>query len=227
VALVAVAVPFSLLALLVAGSWGPLVRGDATVDAAVHRAALRSPVLVDAARAVTELGTSAVRLLVALAAVAFLLRRHAWRLALFLAATAGLGGVVDTLVKLLVDRARPVLPHPLARASGASFPSGHAMGTTVLFGALLLVFLPVLSRPGRRLASILAVGAVVAVGVSRVVLGVHYPSDVIGGWLLGLAWLAAATAIFNLFRVETGQPGLVTLGRGVEPEEADRLRAAG
>ncbi len=225
-ALVVVAVPFSALALLVAGSWGPMVGADAAVESAVHRAALRSPALVGLARGVTELGNSMVRLAVAVAVVAFLLRRHAWRLALFLGTTTALGVAVDTLLKALVGRARPVFPDPFARASGESFPSGHAMGATVLFGALLLVFLPMLSSIGRRWAFGLAAVAAFGVGLSRVVLGVHYPSDVVGGWLLGLAWLAAAAATFSVFRVESGQPGVVTMRHGVEPEEADRLRSA-
>lgn len=218
--------PFGALALLVTGSWAPLLRADVAVESAVHRAALGSPALVDVARGVTELGSSAVRLVVTLGVVALLLRRHAWRLALFLGATTALGAAVDTLVKTLVGRARPVFPDAFARAGGASFPSGHAMGATVLFGALLFVFLPMLSTVGRRWAFALVAVAIFGVGLSRVVLGVHYPSDVVGGWLLGLAWLAAATATFNLFRVESGQPEVATMRQGVEPEEAERLRSA-
>jgi membrane-associated phospholipid phosphatase len=85
----------------------------------------------------------------------------------------------------------------LQRAIGQSFPSGHAMNSTIAYGALLLIFLPAL-RPAFRSPVIAA--AVVLVGVigfTRLALGVHYISDVLGGFVLGAAWLSASTAVFR------------------------------
>jgi len=127
-------------------------------------------------------------------------------------------------VKILVDRPRPVVDHPVATAWGKSFPSGHAMSSTVTYGALLLTFLPVL--PGRRrAAAVVATAALVLViGSSRLILGVHFLTDVIGGYVLGLAWLLGATAAFEIWRVELGGRRAEPLAEGVEPEAGPALR---
>lgn len=184
----------------------------------MHRAALAAPWLVDLARGFTFLGNTATRLVVTSIVVAVLLARRAWRLALYLGATAWLGSGLNTLIKTAVERARPTLADPVATAGGASFPSGHAMGSMVVFGALLLVVLPALRPAGRTWAWALTVVVIVGVGASRVVLGVHYPSDVFGAWLLGLTWLAVATAVFNVFRAETGQRPVRPVSEGVAPK---------
>lgn len=190
----------------------------------MHRAALAAPWLVELARGFTFLGNTATRLVLGVLVVVVLLVRRAWRLSLFLSATALGGGGLDTLVKTIVDRTRPVLPDPIATAGGASFPSGHAMGAMVLYGGLLLVLLSLLPRPAHGWAWALAGLVVLGVGSSRVVLGVHYPSDVVGGWVLGLAWLATATVVFNVFRTETGQRPVRPVTEGVAPEEASPPR---
>jgi undecaprenyl-diphosphatase len=131
---------------------------------------------------------------------------------------------MSTLVKVLVDRPRPEVDHPIATAFGKSFPSGHALSSTVVFGALLLTFLPVLSRRWRHVAVAFTVVLVLAIGASRLLLGVHFVSDVVGGYVLGIAWLLTATAIFEIWRVERGQRPSHPLEEGVEPEEAGDLR---
>lgn len=190
----------------------------------MHRVGLSHRWLVDLARAFTFLGDSSTRIAVSAIVVAALLIRRAWRLALFLAGTAWFGTALSTLIKVIVDRARPALPHPFATAGGASFPSGHAMGSMVLYGALLLVVLQVLHPAARRWAWVLTAVLVAGVGASRVVLGVHYPSDVVGAWILGAAWIAISTALFNVLRTETGRRSVRPASEGVEPEEAVQLR---
>jgi len=217
-------VPFCGLALLVARKWPPLQSADASFEAVVHRLALSDPWLVELARALTFLGNTSTRIVVTAIVVAALLARRAWRLAMYLGGTAWLGSGLSTLIKTVVERTRPALPEPIATAGGASFPSGHAMGAMVLYGALLLVILPALRPVTRRWAWATTVLLILGVGASRVVLGVHYLSDVVGAWILGLAWLAISTAVFNLFRTETGQRSLRSALEGVEPEEAARLR---
>jgi undecaprenyl-diphosphatase len=141
----------------------------------------------------------------------------------YLVVTSVVGGLIDTAVKILVDRPRPVVDHPIATALGKSFPSGHAMSSTVTYGALALVFLPLLPRRSRPWALGGVVLLVLAIGTSRLFLGVHFVSDVVGGFILGLAWLSASTAAFSIWRTEEGkQPVEVT--EGLEPEAGPALR---
>lgn len=210
---VGLGVPVALLALLVVRRFGPLLRLDVAVDRRVHTLALSSTPLVDTARAMTFLGSTAWRAAVVLAVGGYLLRRRVPRSAAYLAAAVVGGGLLDGLLKVVVRRSRPALPNPLAHAGGASFPSGHAFGATVLYGALLVLALPGL-RAGRRTLVVALVSVLVAlIGASRVVLGVHYPSDVVAGWLLGLAWLVGTTAAFRRGAERPGRDATVPARR--------------
>lgn len=217
-ALVLVAIPFGLLLDQVVRD-GPLVRVDTAAANELHRWVRGSPSAVRALRVVSFLGSPPWLAVMVGAAVVYTLRRRRVRLALFLAATTLAGGLIDTAVKIAVDRDRPSLEAPVASAHGQSFPSGHAMSSTIAYGALLLVLLPALPARARRPAVGGAVGAVLAIGFSRLALGVHYISDVLGGYALGLAWLAASTAAFSVWRVERGRPPVEPL-EGLEPEAA-------
>ena len=135
----------------------------------------------------------------------------------------GLGALaLDPTIKLLVGRLRPVVPTPVATAPGNSLPSGHALDSAVFYGVMLLVFLPIIPRRLRQLVIALVIMLVVMIGVSRVALGVHYPSDVAGGWLLGVAWLGITAHAFGRWRAETGQPER-RLSEGLAPEAAPQL----
>ncbi len=204
--LAAVAVPFSLLALLIAAKWSPLLHLDLAVERRVHGWTLSADWLRHLAFGLTAFGETSVRFGLAGVAALVLLARRAYRSATYLTFTVALGGLANTLTKAAVSRARPVLPEPITSAHGTSFPSGHAMGAMIAYGAMLLVLLPYLGRRGRRIARVLAAALIAGVGVSRVVLGVHYPSDVVGGWLLGFGWLVTSAALFNLWRREAGRP---------------------
>lgn len=115
------------------------------------------------------------------------IRRHQVRTACFLAVSIWGSGVVSTVVKHLADRDRPVTQ--LVSASGTSFPSGHALGVLVAVGTLLVVYSHLIRRSWRAVIVILGVLLVIAIGVARVALNVHHPSDVLAGWALGYAWL--------------------------------------
>jgi membrane-associated phospholipid phosphatase len=154
--------------------------------------------------------------------VAWLLWRRLPRLALFVVITTAGSSLLNTVVKNEVHRLRPVLTHPVAHEPGPSFPSGHAQAAIVGFAVLLLVFLPVLDGLWRSLAVTFAVLMVLAIGFSRIALGVHYLSDVLGGYLLGAAWVAAMAAASNAMRVERGRRPADLKG-GLEPEQGPRL----
>jgi membrane-associated phospholipid phosphatase len=95
---------------------------------------------------------------------------------------------------------------PVAHANGLSFPSGHAQSAMVAACVLLLVFLPALRGAARAAAVVVAAVAVLAIGFSRVALGVHFASDVVAGYVLGAAWVAALTALFTAWRREQRRP---------------------
>ena len=105
-----------------------------------------------------------------------------------------------------MHRPRPMVDQPLVHEAGASFPSGHAQAAVAGYGILLLVFLSVLRGLWRRAAIAVALMMVIGIGFSRVALAAHFVSDVIVGFVLGGAWLAATTALFSAWRVERGRP---------------------
>ncbi len=198
IALLLGAVPFLLLWLLVQASWSPLAALDGEVAASLNEAVSGSPMLVSVLTAVTDLGGTGVGVLVMTLATVFLLIRGQRRLAAFVA-TTGLGlAVLGPLTKAIVDRARPVVESPVIETpSNASFPSGHSMTAMVAWGALLLVTLPSVRRRARPWLVAATVLVVVAVGVTRLALGVHFVSDVLAGWALGASWLAVTAAAFR------------------------------
>jgi membrane-associated phospholipid phosphatase len=145
------------------------------------------------------------------------------KLALFLAVTCIGGGIVDTIVKLAVARPRPTVDQPIISAFGKSFPSGHSMQAVVCYGALLLAFLPILKGRARTVAIAAWIFTLLAIGFSRLALGVHYISDVLGGWVLGAAWLAGSVAAWEIWREDRGKRPTHATEEGVEPEESKDL----
>jgi membrane-associated phospholipid phosphatase len=214
-----VAIPFGLLLDQVQND-RVLARFDTSAANHLHEWVRGSEELVRNLKVLTFFGSPAWFWVICVPAVLWLWRAGHPRLAVFLAVTTLGGGLLDTIVKEAVDRPRPSLEEPLATAHGKSFPSGHAMSSTFTYGALVLVFLPAIGRRYRHLVVAGAGLLVVGICFSRLALGVHYITDVVGGVVLGLAWLAASTAAFSIWRVERGRPP-VRVGQGVEPEAAD------
>ncbi|MFN3960767.1 MAG: phosphatase PAP2 family protein [Parvularculaceae bacterium] len=147
--------------------------------------------LTPLAHAATDLGgTPFLATLTILLAVWFAVRRE-WRfLAILLAAVLG-ETVLSSGLKSMFDRPRPeVVPH-LVHVSSKSFPSGHASSAAAVFLTLAALVAAHLKERSSRLFAFAAGGALAfLVGASRVYLGVHYPTDVIGGWSFGAAWAA-------------------------------------
>jgi undecaprenyl-diphosphatase len=225
VAVFLVGVPFLTLLLLVRARWAPLLRVDLGVAADLHRAALRHPALVRTSTVVSTVFDPNVLRVAATALAVWLLAVRRPRLASWTLVTIWGAGLLDLLTKITVGRARPVFEVEVAAAVGKSFPSGHALGSIVGCGVLLLVLLPLVRVRAMRWVCWLAAALVVlAVGCARVSLGVHYLSDVLAGWVLGLAWLAATTAAFQAWRRERGAPPVQPSAEGLEPELADRNR---
>ncbi|MFH9864444.1 phosphatase PAP2 family protein [Streptomyces sp. NPDC017202] len=215
------AVPFALLLVLVEGRWQPLRRLDAGAARRLHHTALAHPGWTRVLRFLSDWvwDPAVLRTAVALLTV-WLLYRRAWRLAAWSAVTAVAGGLTGLLVKTVVERARPSLEDPVAHAPGFSFPSGHAMTATTSFAVLLLVLLPLVPRARRPLCWGVAVVSVLGVGFTRIALGVHWFSDVVGGWLLGLAVVTLTAWAFEAWRAEAGR-GRAEVSGGLEPELVD------
>jgi undecaprenyl-diphosphatase len=145
--------------------------------------------LEGAMRDITSLGSSAVLVLITTATILYLLliRRPGTGLLIFVAVAGG--QVLSSLLKVGVDRPRPELVSHLVNETSLSFPSGHAMLSAVTYltlGSLAARFLP--GRATKIYVLSLAVLTTVLVGVSRIYLGVHWPSDVLAGWCAGFAW---------------------------------------
>jgi membrane-associated phospholipid phosphatase len=169
--------------------WNWLTAVDATALDTFHRYGVAHPGWVTAWDVFcTVLGPTAFRLLTLVVIVAALARRNL-RTALFLVISVELAGLVTEIAKRAADRPRPGTAFVYAYST--SFPSGHAVGVTVGVLALLTVALPVVRGPLRAWLISLGVVVGIAIGVGRVVLNVHHPSDVLAGWALGYAYFVA------------------------------------
>ncbi len=187
-----------LLLVLVVADWRPLLSADGDIAETTHRWAVDEPGLTHAFRILSDWVWDpwTMRILAAAAAIWLVWRRHARWTALWLVATCALGTLVQQVLKAAVGRERPVWPDPVDTAHFAAYPSGHALTATVVCGLLLWL----LHRHGVRgalwvTALAVAVLSVVGVGLTRVWLGVHWPSDVLGGWVLGAALVALAVLV--------------------------------
>ena len=222
----AAAAVFAVLLILVRLHWPPLESADHGAAASVNSLIAGDAPLVAVVKAVTWLGSDGVLWTVIGAAAIVLALRRQWRLAAYLLVTGAGALVLDPVLKSLVGRLRPVVAHPIAHGAGNSFPSGHSLGSIVCYGAVLLVFLPA-THGRRRTAFIAATAALVAlIGISRILLGVHYLSDVVGAWAVGIAWLGLTAFAFELTRSSAGLPVTGPVTEGLEPEARADLRPA-
>ena len=174
-----------------------------TVDQQFHDWAVisRTPGETTFFALMSVIGGPVVMGLVTAAAVIALCVRKRYRWAIYIAVTAGGGALLNMELKRFFERARPALAEMLRRAHGYSFPSGHAMGSTVVMGAFAYLAVRTLKTWTQKSAAIaFAIAFVVAVASSRVYLGVHWLSDIGAGVSAGLVWVATTTVGYETTR---------------------------
>jgi undecaprenyl-diphosphatase len=138
---------------------------------------------------VTALGSVTVLTIITLMAAGYLLADRKPAIAAFTAAAVGTGALLGTVLKAIYERARPDVVEHLVGTHSASFPSGHAMNSAVVYLTLaVLIARSARSRPVRRYLISVAIALTLAVGFSRIYLGVHWPTDVVAGWGVGGVW---------------------------------------
>jgi membrane-associated phospholipid phosphatase len=199
-AVVCTAVCLVVLALLGAGvrtDFGPQLRLDAVVTDALYVGDHRSAALDWLLAVLTSPGSSWFRFLVFLPVLVLLLRRQAWWTAFWVAVTIVGIGPLTTLLKNLVGRVRPAYAQGGAQLDTLSYPSGHSSGIATLVAVGLLLAWPLLAPLARRWWVLAGVALALLVGLTRMWLGVHYPSDVLGGWSLGIAWTLVTALLFG------------------------------
>lgn len=162
---------------------GDTLRYDEAILYAVNSHS--TPFLDTAMRIVTDFGSVGVAIAVAIGAVIYMIKRHTYR-ALFLLVGVGGAGLLSVLLKLLFERPRPELWERLVVEMSFAFPSGHAMASSALaFSAIALFW------KTRHRWWVVAGASVymLVIAYSRLYLGVHYPTDILGGWLISGAWI--------------------------------------
>jgi undecaprenyl-diphosphatase len=163
---------------------------DARVSAAVQ--AWRNPQLTAAVLRITDFGDTTIVLAICAALIGLALYRKNWREAGLVVVVVGGGRLLGTVAQNAICRTRPpqasaLIPLPKTFA----FPSGHSITATLLYGLIGFLLWQALREPWQRVLAVVACGAlIVAIGLSRIYLGVHWPSDVLAGWLLGGAWVS-------------------------------------
>lgn len=197
VTVLAGAAPVVVLALLVRTASSPLARLDQRVEVVLTRFTLDHP----AVRRAAEIGADALHPWVFRGAVlvtaGVLLRRGARVAALWAAGTMAVGSLLGVVLKLVVHRQRPVLVEPVAAESGFSFPSGHALNAALAVTVLILLWNPLSHSPSRAVATLAGFGLVAATSLDRLLLGVHFPTDVIAGDLAGAVFAVSSWVAFG------------------------------
>lgn len=137
----------------------------------------------------TALGSATVLTIITIVAAGYLIAARKPAIAAFTVSAVGAGALLGTILKLIYARSRPDIVAHLVGTHSASFPSGHAMNSAVVY--LTLAVLISRTAQDRRVSAYLiaaAIGMTLSIGFSRVYLGVHWPTDVVAGWCVGGVW---------------------------------------
>ena len=171
----------------------------------------RNRTLTTVLRVATELGSNWIAFVTAGMLGVYLLRKRRiyWLVAIWLSVFGGMG--LNALLKYAFQRPRPRFDGPILSFTGYGFPSGHTMAATVLYGVLAVFLVAQTKHLAARAMVILSAGLLIAiVGFSRIYLGAHYLSDVLGAIAEGLAWLSLClSVIYSVWRHKT-QPTRVS-----------------
>ena len=185
---------------------GPLLRVDRAVSAALYAGDDRSGLVDALLQVATAPGLTVVRGLVYLPVLAVLVARRHWWTAGWVAAAVLLVAPLTGLLKELIGRQRPQFAEGGADYASLAFPSGHASGVAALVTTGLLLAWPALGRVARRWWLAAGVALCVLVGLTRMWLGVHWLSDVVGGEAFGLGWTLLAASVAGLLAGRRGVP---------------------
>ncbi|MGY1691855.1 phosphatase PAP2 family protein [Geodermatophilus sp. SYSU D01105] len=177
--------------------FAPQVRLDAAVSSDLYAGDDRSAATDLLLEVLTTPGVVWFRVLVSLPVLFWLGTRRAWWTAAFVVAANVTVSPVTVLLKELVGRVRPAFENGGLHYGGLSFPSGHSSGIATLVTVALVLAWPWLSSRARWWAVAGGVALAVLVGLTRMWLGVHFLSDVVGGWALGVAWALALAVAFG------------------------------
>lgn len=173
---------------------GALDRLDRAVELAIHRLDARPPDL--AMEAAAQLGANAVLLPVVAAVTALAIRMRRRAVALILVIDTVVVIAAYSLLKVMFSRERPRLFDKIALPTGYSFPSGHAMSAVGIYGVVAAALIALYPR-ARRPVIAAAIAGIALIGLSRIYLGVHWPSDVIGGFLGGVPPLVVSVHLIH------------------------------
>jgi membrane-associated phospholipid phosphatase len=217
-----VLVPFGVLLALIRSHSSGLQSADQSVANHAHTLAVHHHALVTFLQDVSNAcAPRTFWILVAVLTVVLIIRRAA-RLAVWAAVTMAGAALLDNVIKTVADRARPHLANPVASAPGKSFPSGHALESFVGVAIILIVVLPLMRPVWRWVVVAVAVMLLALIGFARVTLGVHYLSDVVGGWIFAAGWVAATCAGFRVWRKQVS-PRSRTKAGGLDVEASEHL----
>ena len=172
---------------------------DRDIIAAIQ--GLESPLLTKVMKFFTFIGSTPVVIVLIILLIIFLYKVLHHRLELILLISAIIGSaVLNQILKQVFHRIRPNF-HRLIDISGYSFPSGHAMNAFTVYVIIsFLLWRHIPSKWGRSLLICISTVMILAIGISRIYLGVHYPSDIIGGYLASGFWLAVAIWFFQYYK---------------------------
>jgi len=178
----------------------PLTLVDAQINTWLHTHG--SPALTTALSVVTSFGSTIPVIFIAvMAGLYFLWRRQPyWLAAIWLSVFGGM--LLNKFLKLAFYRPRPHFDNPILALTGYSFPSGHTMAATVLYGVLAVLLVTKIKRKRTKVLVVISACLLIAlVGFSRMYLGAHYLSDVLGAIAEGLAWLSLClTTVYSVWR---------------------------
>ncbi len=193
------ALVFVLLGVGVATDFEPQLELDAEASEALYSGDDRAAALHGLLEVLTAPGSTAFRFVIFLPVIVLLIRRRVWWTTAWVLAAIVVISPLNTLFKELFGRVRPPFEEGGARYESLSYPSGHSSGIVALVGVALVLAWPHLRRAARRLWLLVGVLGVVLVGLTRMWLGVHYLSDVVGGWGLGVSWTLLTAVLFGAF----------------------------